>query len=60
MEFVKHYYPSSRTHVEQTEYLNIDANIEFDNEEVFCGKPRIILEAMYDKPFFHGLNMKSA
>ena len=52
MEFVKHYYPPLRTHVEETEYLNIYANIKFDNEEVFCGKPRIILNAMYDKPSF--------
>lgn len=52
MEFVKHHYPPLRTHVEETEYLSINANIKFDNEVVFCGKPRIILEAMYDKPFF--------
>lgn len=29
MEFVKHYYPPLRTHVEETEYLSIDANIKF-------------------------------
>lgn len=52
MEFVKHYYPSLITHVEETEYLTINANIKFDNEEAFCGKPRIILKAMCDKPFF--------
>lgn len=52
MEFVKYYYPPSKICVEGTEYVNIIANIKFDNEEVFCGKPRIILIAMYDKPFF--------
>ena len=51
MEFVKHYYPPSKTCVEGTEYVNIIANIKFDNEEVFCGNPRINLIAMYDKPF---------